>query len=60
MEVLVSDCLASSPRKLVRSTLLVIITMDWSNFIHELSPESITPARKSKFTVRWWHPPETA
>jgi hypothetical protein len=59
IEVLVSDCLALSPRKLVRGTLLLVIAMDWSHFIRELSPESITPALKSKFTSDAGYPPAT-
>jgi hypothetical protein len=54
MEVLTSDCIVLSPRKLARNTLLVAIAVDWASTIGVLDPDCISHKIRSEFRCKWW------
>jgi hypothetical protein len=53
MEVLASECIVLSPRKLPRNIFLVAIAMDWVSTIGGLAPDCISHEIRSELRCKW-------
>jgi hypothetical protein len=54
MEVLASECIVLSHRKLPRNTLLAAIAVGWASTIGGLDLDYILQVRRSAFRCKWW------